>query len=93
MGNTAHIIPSVLFGATQYHVTKLFVMVEWMKEGVKERTCAFQEKLTILEIIVLANALQFALIMKSSARERILSNGQQERDVRPLIFVWTEELE
>ena len=86
-----NIVPTTLFA--QYNVIsclvmKLCVMEEWMREGVKGKTCAYQEKLTSMEIIVLECVHQFVEIMKYSVMELIRNNGHKDLAVLLPTFVW-----
>ena len=86
-----NIVPTTLFA--QYNVisclvTKRCVMEEWMREGVKGKTCAYLEKLTNMEIIVLECVHPFVEIMKYFVQELIRNNGHKDLVVLLPTFVW-----
>ena len=92
---TENIVRTILFArsnVTSCHVTKPCATEEWMKEDVKERIYAYQEKSTNLEIIVLECVHQFVRTVKSFAMELIQNNGLKDLVALLLTFVWRKEL-
>ena len=63
-----------------------------MKEDVKERIYAYQEKSTNLEIIVLECVHQFVRTVKSFAMELIQNNGLKDLAALRRTFVCRKEL-
>ena len=90
-----NIVPTTLFAlynVISCLVTKRCVMEEWMREGVKGKTCAYLEKLTNMEITAQECVLLFARTLKYFATELIQSNGHKDLDVLLLTFAWRKEL-